>query len=81
MPIVEKYFIEIDKHILKNKVFIFICVSLARWGSEYRTFFSIHPSPGLLPVLGPLERYMTPTLNAALLISSRAGADVVHYNE
>ena len=29
-------------------------------------FFSIHPPPGLLPVLGPLERYMTPTLDAAL---------------
>ena len=34
-------------------------------------FFCIHPPPGLLPVLGQLERYMTPTLNAALLISSR----------
>ena len=32
-------------------------------------FFSIRPSPGLLPALGPLERYMTPTLDAALLSS------------
>ena len=30
--------------------------------------------PGLLPVLGPLESYMMPTLDAALLISYRAGA-------
>ena len=52
----------------------------------YYFFFSIRPSPGLLPVLGPLTRYMTPTLDAALLIcgspgqvrtiSSRAGADL-----
>ena len=27
-------------------------------------------------MLGPLERYMTPTLDAALLISSRAGTDL-----
>ena len=27
-------------------------------------------------MLGPLERYMTPTLDAALLISSMAGADL-----
>ena len=39
-------------------------------------FFLFRPSPGLLPVLGPLERYMTPTLDAALLISSRAGTDL-----
>ena len=39
-------------------------------------FFSIRPPPGLLYVLRPLERYMTPTLDAALLISSRAGADL-----
>ena len=38
-------------------------------------FISIRPS-GLLPVLGPLERYMTPTLDAALLSSARAGADI-----
>ena len=40
-------------------------------------FFSIRPPPGLLPVLGPLERYMTPTLDSALPTSSRAGADLV----
>ena len=27
-------------------------------------------------MLGPLERYMTPNLDVALLISSRAGADL-----
>ena len=34
------------------------------------------PPPELLPVLGLLERYMTPTLDAALLYSSRAGSDL-----
>ena len=37
--------------------------------------FGIYPPPGLLPVVGPCERYMTPTIDAALLISSRAGTD------
>ena len=35
----------------------------------------ICPPPGLLPVLGLCEQYMTPTLDPALLISSRAGTD------
>ena len=35
-------------------------------------FFGICPPPGVLPVLGPCEPYMTLTLDAALLISSRA---------
>ena len=39
-------------------------------------FFSVRPPLGLLPVLGPLERYMTPTLDAALLYFSRVGADL-----
>ena len=39
-------------------------------------FFCIRPPQGLLPVLGPLERYMKPTLDAALLSCSRAGADL-----
>ena len=39
-------------------------------------FYSIRPPPGLLPLLGPLERYMMPTLDAYLLVSSRAGADL-----
>ena len=39
-------------------------------------FLSIHPPPELLPVLGPLEWFMTPTLDAALLYSSRAGSDL-----
>ena len=42
----------------------------------YLSFFSIRPPPGLLPLLGPLERYVMPTIDAALLISSRAGADL-----
>ena len=45
------------------------------WDPPKRIFFSIPPLQGLLPVLGPLERYMTPTLDLALLISSWAGAD------
>ena len=44
--------------------------------NDKQFFFSIRPSPGLLPVSGPLERYMTPTLDMALLSSSRAGADL-----
>ena len=32
-------------------------------------FFSIRPPPGLLPVLGPLEQYLMPTLDAALLLN------------
>ena len=39
-------------------------------------FHSIRPPSGLLPVLGLLERYMTPTLDAALLYSSRVGSDL-----
>ena len=39
-------------------------------------FFCIRPSPGLFPVLGPLERYMTSTLDVVLLSSSRVGADL-----
>ena len=34
--------------------------------------FCICPPPELLPVLGPLERYMTPKLDAPLLYSSRS---------
>ena len=40
------------------------------------SFFCIRPPPELLPVLGQLERYITPTLDAALLYSSRAGSDL-----
>ena len=39
-------------------------------------FVSIHPPLELLPVLGPLERCMMPTLDTALLYSSRAGSDL-----
>ena len=45
-------------------------------GLFFGVFFNILPPPGLLPVLGPLERYITPTLDAALLCSSRAGSDL-----
>ena len=43
-----------------------------------KTFFCIRPSPGLLPVLGPLEWYMTPTLDTTLLISSKAYTPSTH---
>ena len=33
----------------------------------WQHFFCIRPPPGLLSVLGPLTRYMTPTLDAALI--------------
>ena len=39
-------------------------------------FLSICPPPELLPVLGLLEQYMTPTLDAAVQCSSRAGSDL-----
>ena len=42
----------------------------------FRQFFFIPPPPELLPVLGPLEWYVTPTLIAALLCSSRTGSDL-----
>ena len=42
-------------------------------------FFSIRPPPGMLSLLGLLEQYMTPTLDSALLISSRAGAYLGRY--
>ena len=42
---------------------------------NYRFFLNIiRPPPELLPVLGPLERYVTTTLDTALLCSSRAGS-------
>ena len=41
-------------------------------------FLCIRPPPELLPVLGLLEPYMTPTLDTALLYSSRAGSDQGH---
>ena len=41
-----------------------------------KSFFCIGPPPGLLPVLGLLERYMKPALDVALFISSRVGADL-----
>ena len=40
-------------------------------------FFCVRPPPELLPVMGPLERCVTPTLDAALLCSSSAGSDLV----
>ena len=43
---------------------------------EQDFFLSIRLPPELLPVLGLLEQYMTPTLDAAMLYSSRAGSDL-----
>ena len=40
---------------------------IAQIKDKGRGFFSIHPPPEFLPVLGLLKRYMTPTLDAALL--------------
>ena len=52
-------------------------VSILLWHHSFYLFlFSIRPPPELLPVLGPLEWYMTSTLDAALLYSSRAGSDL-----
>ena len=39
-------------------------------------FSSIRLPLEFLPVLGPLERYMMPTLDTALLCSSRASSDL-----
>ena len=50
-------------------------------GSFGSFFFSICPPPELLPVLGPLERYMTLALDTALLCSSRAGSDLGHKSD
>ena len=40
---------------------------LAYGNIHHLFFFSIRPPPGFLPVLGLLTRYMTSTLDAALL--------------
>ena len=50
-----------------------LCLSLKVF---IASFFCIRPPPELLPVLGLLDRYMTPTLDAALLCSSRASSDL-----
>ena len=47
-----------------------------RYDKFRNVFLYIRPPPELLPVLGPLERYMTNTLDAALFCSSRAGSDL-----
>ena len=61
---VDRYYADIKAMpVISDQVYIFFC-------------FSIHPPPELLPVLGPLELYMTPTLDVALLCSSRAGSDL-----
>ena len=54
-----------------NASFFGLCV-LAKHLPFFFFFFCICPPPGLLPVLGPLEQYTTPTLDLALLCSSRA---------
>ena len=66
---------------------IMVCSELVLFGCTYLKygsfglniglkFFSICSPPGLLPVLWPREWYMTPTLDSALLCSSRAGTDL-----
>ena len=51
---VDRYYADIKAMpVISDQVYIFFC-------------FSIHPPPELLPVLGPLELYMTPTLDVAL---------------
>ena len=47
-----------------------------KFETSKRLFLIIRPPPELLPVLVLLEQYMTPTLDAALLCSSRAGSDL-----
>ena len=68
----------ISCHLAKSgKYFwIFLCYSLFA-----SIFLSIRPSPELLPVLGPLERYVTLTLDVALICNSRAGSDLGHMSD
>ena len=51
-------------------------LNIAMSKETIKFFFCIRPPTGFLPVLGPLERYMTPTLDVALQCSSRAGSDL-----
>ena len=44
-------------------------------------FFSIPPPPGLLPVLGLLTLYMTPSLYAALLMCGSPGRSRTNISE
>ena len=44
-------------------------------------FFCVCPPAELLPVLGQLERYVMPTLDAALLCTSRAVLIWVVYSQ
>ena len=56
----------------------FVLVFVNQLGHKYifLFFFIICPPPELHPVLGPLEQYVTSTLDAALLFSSREGSDL-----
>ena len=45
-------------------------------GLDFLLLFLYAPSPGIASCVGTAERYMTPTLDAALLYSSRAGSDL-----
>ena len=60
------------RHRLNNAAAAFMTIKWPRLFNQY-FFFSIRPPRGLLPVLGPLTRYMTYTLDAALLISISRG--------
>ena len=56
--------------------------SMLKFDTPNRVFFiSICPPLGWLPVLGPREQFMTPALDAALIISSSAGADLGRTSE
>ena len=48
---------------------------------RFRPDFLLVPPPELLPVLGPLEQYMMPTLDAALLCSPMVGSDLGHMSD
>ena len=67
------YLVKTSFKISLNKVLNKVMEHVSNSQGRNLVFFIIRPPPELLPVLGPLERYMPPTLNAALLCCSRAG--------
>ena len=69
-------FLSLQVYVLSNSFFFLTFVFFFSLLSVFLCFFSIFPPLELLPVLGLLEGYMTPTLDAALLSSSRAGSEL-----
>ena len=72
---------KLTKERLSQKCVLSWCILLSiQWAllliKTIKLFFCICLPPGLLPVLGPREWYMTHTLDSALLCSSRAGTDL-----